>query len=123
MKVDKDYEINLTKLDSVRENLNGFWILAENLGGESILWIKFEKEEYSTFWETIPFTDEIQKTKTLPWESCPTFIELTKVMDTVQINLISMGGKTQHKLNYMTKTKFIIDSSAYLRHKGYDFLN
>jgi hypothetical protein len=37
--VENDYEIDLTELDSVRENLNGFWIPENHLDSENILWL------------------------------------------------------------------------------------
>ncbi len=54
--VENDSEIDLTELDSVRENLNGFWIPENNIDGENILWLDFHKVKNFATWETIPYT-------------------------------------------------------------------
>ena len=43
--VENDYEIDLTELDSVRENLNGFWIPENHLDSENILLLDFYKKK------------------------------------------------------------------------------
>ena len=120
--VENDYEIDLTELDSVRENLNGFWIPEKQIDAEEILWLNFHKEKNSTTWELIPFNEEIKRTETLPVKSSPTIVELIKLNGKTQMEFVSLGGTDTTKIEHLTKTKFKIDGITYLRHKGYDFL-
>ncbi|WP_299438257.1 hypothetical protein [uncultured Aquimarina sp.] len=120
--VENDYDIDLTKLDSVRENLNGFWIPENQIDSEEILWLDFHKKKNSATWETIPYNDEIKLTESLPFKSCPTTVELIKLNGKTQMEFVSLGGSNTTEIEYLTKTKFKIDGITYLRHKGYEFL-
>jgi hypothetical protein len=117
-----DSNIDLTKLDSVRENLNGFWVSENRIGSGEILWLDFHKEKNSTTWEIIPFNEEIQQTKLLPIKSCPAFVKLTKQNETTVMKFVSLGGSDTTQIQYLTKNKFKIRNNVYLRHKGYSFL-
>ncbi|WP_108809096.1 hypothetical protein [Aquimarina spinulae] len=118
-----DYEIDLTQIDSVRENLNGFWIPKNEISVENILWLDFDKNKNSAFWETIPYTSEIKRTEILPMKSCLTFVGLIKLDGKIQLEFVSLGGSDTTKIELLTKTKFRIDGITYLKHKGYEFLN
>ncbi len=120
--VANDYEIDLTDLDSVRENLNGFWIPENNIDGENILWLDFHKMKNFATWETIPYTEEIKRKEELPMTSCSTIAELIKLNGKVQMEFVSLVGSDTTKIESLTKTKFKIDGMTYLKHKGYDFL-
>jgi hypothetical protein len=120
--VENDYEIDLSELDSVRENLNGFWIPENHIDSENILWLDFDKKKNMTTWEIIPYTNEIKRSKILPDKSCPTIAELIKLNGKVQIEFVSLGGSDTTKIESLTKTKFRTDGMTYLKHKGYDFL-
>ena len=120
--VENDYEIDLTDLDSVRENLNGFWIPENHLDSENILWLDFHKTKNFATWEIIPYSDEIKKTEELPIKSCPTTAGLIKLDGKTQMEFVSFGGSETTQIEKLTKTKFKIDGMTYLRHKGYDFL-
>ncbi|MGB1042438.1 MAG: hypothetical protein ACPGU6_03520 [Tenacibaculum sp.] len=117
-----DSEIDLTELDSVRENLNGFWIPENHIDSENILWLDFHKEKNSTTWEIIPYSEEIKRTESLPTKSCSTFARLIKLNGKVQMEFVSLGGSDTTEIESLSKTKFKIDGMTYLRHKGYDFL-
>lgn len=120
--VANDYEIDLTDLDSVRENLNGFWVPENNIDSENILWLDFHKEKNFATWETIPYTEEINRTEELPMTSCSTIAGLIKLNDKVQLDFVRLGGSYTTEIESLTKTKFKFDGMTYLRHKGYDFL-
>lgn len=120
--VANDYEIDLTDLDSVRENLNGFWIPENNINGENILWLDFHKNKNFATWETIPYTEEVKRTEELPMSSCSTIAGLIKLNGKVQMEFVSLVGSDTTEIELLTKTKFKIDGMTYLRHKGYDFL-
>ncbi len=120
--VENDYEIDLTELDSVRENLNGFWIPENHIDAENILWLDFHKDKNSATWEIIPYTEEIKRTESHPIKSCPTIVGLIKLNGQTQMEFVSLGGSDTTKIEYLTKMKFKIDGMTYLRHKGYDFL-
>ncbi|MGS2727890.1 hypothetical protein ACU8DI_14870 [Psychroserpens sp. BH13MA-6] len=115
--MENDYEIDLTKLDSVRENLNGFWIPENQLDSESIVWLNFNNEKNVTYWESIP----IERTESYTFISCPTVVELIILNGKTQMEFINLGGSDTTKIEYLSKTKFKIDGMTYLRHKGYDF--
>ncbi len=120
--VENDSEIDLTELDSVRENLNGFWILENNIDGENILWLDFHKVKNFATWETIPYTEDIKRTEELPMTSCSTIAGLIKLNGKVQLEFVGLGGSDTTEIESLSKTKFKIDGMTYLRHKGYDFL-
>ena len=120
--IENDYEINLTDLDAVKENLNGFWIPKNDIAGEKILWLNFEQNKNSCTWDLIPFTKEIKQTKAIPYSSCPTFMEIFKQNGNIQVAFIGLGSSDTTTIEYLSKTKFKIDGVSYLRHKGYDFL-
>lgn len=120
--IQNDYEIDLTELDSVRENLNGFWVPENQIDAEEILWLDFHKEKNSATWEIIPYNEQIKRTESLPYKSCPTMVELIKLNGKTQMEFVSLGGSSTTEIQHLTKTKFKIDGITYLRHKGYDFL-
>jgi len=120
--VENDYEIDLTELDAVRENLNGFWIPENHIDSENILWLDFHKKKNSATWEIIPYTEEIKRTESFPLKTCPTFAGLIKLNGKVQIEFVGLGGSDTTEIEYLYKTKFKIEGITYLRHKGYDFL-
>jgi len=120
--VENDYEIDLNELDSVRENLNGFWVPENQIESKSILWLNFHKKKNFSTWEIIPFTEEIKRTESLPIKSCPTLTGLIKLNGKIQMEFVSLGGSDTTEIESLTKTKFKIDGMTYLRHKGYDFL-
>lgn len=120
--VENDYEIDLIHLDSVRENLNGFWVSENHIDTENILWLDFHKEKNSSNWEIIPYNDEIKLTESLPIKSCPIYVRLIKINGKTQMEFVSMNGSDTTMIQYLTKTKFKIDEKTYLRHRGYDFL-
>ena len=120
MVFENDYEVDLTELDSVRKNLNGFWIPENDQEELEILWLNFESNKNITNWETIPYTDEIKRTEILPYKSCPTIITLIKVNNEVRIQFVSLGAQDTSKIDQLTKTKFKIDGITYLKHKGYE---
>lgn len=120
--VENDSEINLTELDSVRKNLNGFWVPEYNINGKNILWLNFHEKKNIATWQTIPYTEEIKQTEELPITSCSTIAELIKLNGKVQIEFVDLGGSDTTEIEYLTKTKFKIDGITYLKHKGYEFL-
>jgi len=122
IRVATDYQIDLTDLGSVRENLNGFWIPENNIDGENILWLDFHKKKNFAIWETIPYTDKIRRTKELPINSCETIAALIKLNGKVHIEFVGLGGSDTTEIESLSKTKFKIYGMTYLRHKGYDFL-
>ena len=117
-----DYNIDLTELDSVRENLNGFWIPENKIDSDEILWLDFHKTKNFSTWEIIPYLEEIERTESLPIKSCPTIAGLIKLDGKVQIEFVGLVGSDTTEIQSLTKTKFKIDGMTYLRHKGYDFL-
>jgi len=119
--VENDYEIDLTKLDSVRENLNGFWIPENHIDGEIVLWLDFHKKKNSSAWEIIPYSDEIKQDEELFIQSCLTLASLIKLNNKVKIEFVGLGGSDTTEIQSLTKTKFKIDGMTYLRHKGYAF--
>jgi hypothetical protein len=120
--VENDYEINLTELDSVRENLNGFWIPENDIDGEEIIWLEFHKKKNFATWEIISFTEEQKQTESLYMNSCSTIAELIKLNGKIQMSFVNLVSSDTTEIEYLTKTKFKIDGMTYLRHKGYDFL-
>ncbi len=120
--IENDYEIDLTELDSVRENLNGFWVPENQIDAEEILWLDFHKEKNSATWEIIPYNEEIKRTKELPMTSCSTIAGLIKLNGKIQLEFIGLGGSDTTEIKSLTKTKFKLDGITYLRHKGYGFL-
>ncbi len=115
--MENDYEIDLTQLDSVRENLNGFWIPENQLDSENIIWFDFHKKKNSSIWRSVPK----EKTESYPIFSCPTLVILIKVNGKTAIEYINLGGSDTTKIEYLSKTKFKIDGNTYLKHKGYEF--
>ncbi len=120
--VENDSEIDLTKLDSVRKNLNGFWIPENNIKGENILWLNFHKVKNFATWEIIPYTEDIKRTEELPITSSSTIAGLIKLNGKVQLEFVGLGDSDTTEIEVLTKMKFKIDGMTYLRHKGYDFL-
>ena len=119
---ENDYEIDLTELDSVRENLNGFWISENDTIGKEILWLDFHKTKNFSTWEMIEYSKEIERTEELPMTSSPTIIGLIKLNGKTQMEFVNLGGSDTTEIEYLTKTKFKINGTTYLRHKGYEFL-
>ncbi|WP_422091653.1 hypothetical protein [Tenacibaculum ovolyticum] len=120
--VKKDFEIDLTELDSVRENLRGFWILENKIDSNEIIWLEFIGNSNSTSWETIFYNKENEKTKTLNYLTSSPFIELTKFDGKTILEFTSLSGRDTVEIEQLTKAKLKIYGKVYLRHKGYDFL-
>ncbi|RMB64044.1 hypothetical protein EAX61_01295 [Dokdonia sinensis] len=117
-----DYEIDLTDLDSVRENLNGFWIPEKDINGKEILWLDFHKTKNSSTWELIPYNEEIKRNESITMNSSSTIVSLIKENGETQMEFVSLVGLDTTEIEKLSKTKFKIDGITYLRHKGYDFL-
>ncbi len=117
-----DSEIDLTQMDSVRENLNGFWIPEDDVDGQEILWLNFNKDKNSTSWERIPYTSEIKRTQILPYRSCPTYIGLIKINGQVKMKRVGLTFSDTTNIEYLSKNEFKVHGMTYLKHKGYDFL-
>ena len=120
--VENDYEIDLSELDSVRENLRGFWILESKVGSNEIIWLDFIGNSNSTRWETIFYNKENEKTKTLEYLTSAPFVELTKFEGKTIMQFIRLSGNDTIEIEGLTKTKLKINGVTYLKHKGYDFL-
>ncbi len=120
--VENDFEINLTELDSVRENLRGFWILEKNLESNEIIWLEFTNKMNSTSWETIFYNKENEKTKTYEYRTCAPIVELMEFNGKTIIEFISLFGRDTVEIEQLTKTKLKISGKTYLKHKGHDFL-
>ena len=117
--VKNDYQIDLTDLDSVRENLNGYWIVdlgEQNSEAERILFLEFI--ENSSPWENVVFTKKFLS-HSIEFTSCEPVASLIKVKDSVQIEFVGLGGSDTTKIEYLSKTKLILDGMTYLKHKGY----
>ena len=122
IKVSRGDEVDLVDVDVVRESLNGFWISADNKGGKEMLWLDFNQEKNVMEWKTIPYTEEIKRTKNLPLTSCPTMVELINLNSEVQLNFVGLVGSDTTKIERLTKTEFNLNGITYLRYVGYDFL-
>lgn len=122
VQVKEDIKIDLTNIDSVRENLSGFWIPESGLNNTRVIWLDFYKNINSCSWEEIPFSDKIKSISEIPTRTCRPSLNLLRLNDSVTIQIVSMGGVQNSKIELMTKTKWRINGITYLRHKGYDFL-
>ena len=40
----------------------------------------------------------------------------------MQIQFVGLGGSDTTEIKYLSKSKFKLDETTFLRHKGYDFL-
>ncbi len=109
-------------MDSVRENLNGFWIAENEVDGQNILWLDFNNGENSTEWWEMPYTTEIERTQIIPVKSCGTYIGLIKIDGQVKLERAGLVFSDTTNIEYLSKTKFKIQGTIYLKHKGYDFL-
>ena len=67
--VENDSDIDLTQLDLVRENLNGFWIIEDYIDGKMILWLDFNQINNVSIWQTIPYSKRIKRPEELPYIS------------------------------------------------------
>ncbi|KQC33206.1 hypothetical protein AAU57_07680 [Nonlabens sp. YIK11] len=121
--VEDDHDIDLTQLDSVRDNLNGFWILEDVLDEENLLYLDFDKENNVTSWETIPFSREIEQSGVIPMISCRPWVTIIKPHDKVELEFVGLYYSDTLEIESLSKTKFKIDGLTYLRHKGYDFMS
>lgn len=120
--VKNDRQIDLTELDSVRENLNGYWLieLEKDSATERILCLKFTKN--SSLWENVGYKNNFLN-NSIEFISCEPVASLIKVKDSVQIEFVGLGSSDTTKIEYLSKTKFIIGGITYLKHKGYPELN
>jgi len=117
--VKNDYEINLTEIDSVKENLNGYWAMdlgKRNTSTETLLYLRFN--EYSAIWEHVVIKNGMLN-KTFEFKTSRPVASLIKVNDSVKIQLVNLGGADTTKIEYLTKTKFRINDITYFKHKGY----
>lgn len=121
--VKNDHQIDLTELDSVRENLNGYWLMdlgEQHSTTERILCLKFAKN--SSPWENVGYKNNFLN-HSIEFTSCQSVASLIKVKDSVQIEFVGLGSSDTTKIAYLSKTKLIIDGMTYLKHKGYPELN
>ena len=120
--VENDYEIDLTELDSVSKNLNGFWLSDYNkrhLKRENIVIVNF-KNNIGT-WEHVGYNKGFLS-NSVSYYSCQPIANLIKVNDSVKIEFIGMGGSDTIKIEYLSKTKLMLNGITYLKHKGYDLI-
>ena len=120
--VENNYEIDLTDLDSVRKNLNGFWLFDDNRGRsqeEAILIVNF-KNNIGT-WEHVGYNKGFLS-NSVSYYSCQPIANLIKVNDSIKIEFTGMGGSDTTKIEYLSKTKLMLNGTTYLKHKGYEIL-
>lgn len=120
--VENDSEIDLTQLDSVRDNLNGFWIPEDDVDGQEILWLDLKNGKKSTEWWKMPYTSEIERTQIIPIRSCPTHISLIEIDGQIKLKRVGFLFSDTTKIEYLSKNKFKVYGTTYLKHNGYDFL-
>lgn len=114
-------KINIKNIDSVRNNLNGFWKAENDEESDEILWLNFDKS-YSSIWDKIPFSENFKSAKDIPFATCQPIIHLIQLKDSIEMQLVSMGGVKTMTLQAMSKTTFRVGNVKYRRHKGYSFL-
>ena len=115
----KDPIVEIEILDSVRNNLNGFWASTEQLERGDILWLNFENDANTSLWFELPFNDEIAKTQIIPLYSCQSIVKLFDQNGVTHIQLFSDTFKFDH----LSKYRFEIGGTSYVRHEGYNFLH
>ncbi len=120
--VKNNSNIDLTDIDSVRTNLNGFWILENKLEFNEIVWLDFSHKRNSTYWEEIIYEKENEETKTWISDSSNAIVELVKTDNGTGLKFVYLTGQKIREIEKMTKTSFTMNGNIYLRHKGYDFL-
>jgi len=121
--VENDQQINLSNIDSVRKNLDGFWIIQDVIDSEEeILWLSCQQEGNSIDWNMIPYKEESRKTKTITIESCQPVVSLIQIKGKICIEFINLVGADTLEIEYLSKTRFELGGTTYLRHQGYDFL-
>jgi hypothetical protein len=120
--VENKYEIDLSQLDSVRENLNGFWVREDDIDEETIVWLDFYKESNVTNWEVMQYSEDIKQIEELAIPTCPTTATLIKSNGKIHFKFVSLGGSDTLEIESLYKNRFIIDGISYLRHRGYDFV-
>ena len=101
--VENDSEIDLSQLDSVRDNLNGFWIPEDEVEGQEILWLDFTNGKKSTEWWEMPYTSEIERTQTIPIKSCPTYIGLIEIDGQIKLERVGFLFSDTTKIEYLSK--------------------
>ena len=135
--VKNDYEIDLTNIDSVCINLNGFWINETKLESDTIIYIKTNHMSLDGVWRKLPFNEKIQKEKMIPvFENCNSIVfyeendsiyldfydkKETEWIDENGVKNIEFKSK-KIKIDYLSRISFEMNGKRYLRHKGYDFL-
>ncbi|WP_272151048.1 hypothetical protein [Tenacibaculum aiptasiae] len=122
IRVKNDYKIDLTIIDSVRENLNGFWLMdlnTKNSNIETILCLQFYNNLSS--WEHINYNKKLLNNY-YETNSCEPIASLIKIKDSVRIVFIGLGGSDTTKIDFLSKTKLKINNRIYLKHKGYSIL-
>jgi len=120
--VENDYEIDLAQLDSVRENLNGFWVPEKRIDTNMLLYLDFNRINNLSGWDHSTVYNDINGERTFSYASCQPIVEIIKINDLAYLKFISLFGSDTTRIEFLSKTKFKINQSTYLKHRGYDFL-
>jgi len=123
VKVDNDYEIDLTCIDSVRSNLNGYWLLKNEKvfsKKQYILHLDFDTITNSSFWDKYEYERTFTKEITT-FSSCQPHASLIVINDSVMISFVKFLGSDTSKIDFLSKTKFKINGLSYLKYEGFDY--
>ena len=124
--VKNDKKIDLTNLNLVRENLKGFWLLdnnGKNINEEKILNLNFKNNV--SIWDVTKYNNQFFN-KSFEITTCQPIAKLIKINDSICIQFTNLCNCDTHKIEYLSKTKLIVNGMKYLKHKGYNdnnFLN
>ncbi len=116
-------KIDLSNIDSVRENLNGFWINEVYIDKNYIEWFDFDKNRNTSSWDFIPYNENDYQDKVVPISTCSSIVELLKLNNRVHLNVVGMGGSDTIKIESLNENRLEIGKTIYLRHRGYDFMD
>lgn len=115
---DSTYAIDLTDLNMVSNNLNGYWVSENRLKETTILWLTYDDTNSISFWTQLEFSEEVISSKEFILPSCQDIGELIMFDNSVHIAFSGVGRKDTVKITEMNNEKFTISKETYLRHQG-----
>ena len=115
----KNETINLTDIDEIRKNLNGYWESKNQPENPEILWLNFNSETNASWFLIIPKKNRYKNINEVPEEYLHTVIKLLEEKNEIYFELTVIGIENSEKtiLDYVTTSEFKISDLTFRRMK------
>jgi hypothetical protein len=113
----KNQTNNLTDINEIRKNLNGYWESKNEPENSEVLWLNFNPETNASWFLIIPKKNNYENINNVPNEYLHTVVKLLKEKNEIYFELTVMGIENSEKtiIEYITPTEFKISEMTFIK--------